>query len=354
MRPFGAVAIGSLGDRRGRKTALTLTMSMMMAGTAITAFAPTYSTVGPFAPLLIFAARLIQGFSAGGEFGSATVFLAEQNPKQRGFYASWQFAGQALATVLATSIGAALSSTLTMEQLDLWGWRIPFIFGLSIGPVGYYIRRHVDETTEFRPAQTKWAPLRETWAHAKTKLLIAIGLIVLVTVATYTVLFMPTYAIRELRLPPADGFFAVLLTGAIQVVLIPLVGALSDRFGRLPIAAAATIAMLISAHPMFAWLAATPTLETLLIVHAVIGVIVAAYGGAIPALMSELFPTRTRTTALSISYSLGVAIFGGFTPFINAWLIEFTGSSLSPSYYLMLAAAISLVALAAAYRLGFR
>jgi MFS transporter, MHS family, proline/betaine transporter len=354
MRLFGAIVIGNFGDRRGRKAALTLTMSMMMAGTAITALAPTYSTIGPFAPLLIIAARMVQGFSAGGEFGSATVFLAEQSPKQRGFYASWQFAGQALATVLATSIGAALNSTLTMAQLDLWGWRIPFVFGLLIGPVGYYIRRHIDETAEFRPAQTSWAPLRETLAHAKTNVLIAIGLIVLVTVATYTVLFMPTYATRELRLPPADGFLAVLLTGTIQVVLIPLVGALSDRFGRLPVAAAAIVAMLISIYPMFAWLAATPTLETLLIFQAVIGVIIAAYGGAIPALMSELFPAHTRTTALSISYSLGVAIFGGFAPFINAGLIAFTGSNLSPSYYLMLAAAISLVALVAAYRLGFR
>jgi MHS family proline/betaine transporter-like MFS transporter len=354
MRPFGAIVIGNFGDRHGRKRALTLTISMMMAGTAITAFAPTYSSIGIFAPILIIAARMIQGFSAGGEFGSATVFLAEQNPKQRGFYASWQFAGQGLSTVLATAFGAVLNSTLTAEQLEMWGWRVPFLFGLLIGPIGYYIRRHVDETPEFQSAQTAAAPLRDTLAHVKTRLLVALGMIVLVTVAAYTAVFMPTYAIRELGLPPSAGFLAGLLAGAIQIVLIPLVGALSDKLGRLPIATAAIVAILISVHPMFAWLAAVPTLETLLSVQAIIGVFVAAYAGAIPALMSELFPTRMRTTAMSVSYSFGVAIFGGFAPFINAWLIDVTGSKLAPSYYLMLAAVISLAALAAARRLGFR
>src|ERR1700730_8302567 len=189
MRPFGAIVIGNFGDRHGRKRALTLTISMMMAGTAITAFAPTYSSIGIFAPILIIGARMIQGFSAGGEFGSATVFLAEQNPKQRGFYASWQFAGQGLSTVLATAFGAVLNSTLTAEQLEMWGWRVPFLFGLLIGPIGYYIRRHVDETPEFQSAQTAAAPLRETLAHVKTRLLVALGMIVLVTVAAYTAVF---------------------------------------------------------------------------------------------------------------------------------------------------------------------
>jgi MHS family proline/betaine transporter-like MFS transporter len=354
MRPFGAIVIGNFGDRHGRKRALTLTISMMMAGTAVTALAPTYSSIGIFAPILIIAARMIQGFSAGGEFGSATVFLAEQNPERRGFFASWQFAGQGLSSVVATAFGAALNSILTVEQLEMWGWRVPFLFGLLIGPIGYYIRRHVDETPEFRSAQTTAAPLRETLAHAKTRLLVAFGLIVLVTVAAYTAVFMPTYAIRELGLPPSVGFLAGLLSGAIQIVLIPLAGAFSDKFGRLPIAGAAGGAILLTIYPMFAWLTAVPTVETLLIVRAIIGVFVAAYAGAIPALMSELFPTRMRTTALSISYSLGVAIFGGFAPFFNAWLIEVTGSKLAPSGYLMLAAAVSLAALAAARRLGFR
>jgi MHS family proline/betaine transporter-like MFS transporter len=354
MRPFGAVVLGHLADRHGRKAGMTLSISMMMAGTAITAFAPTYTFVGIFAPIMVAAARMMQGFSAGGEFGSATVFLAEQNPERRGLYASWQLAGQGLSTVLATGFGAALSGALTAEQMRMWGWRIPFLFGLLIGPIGYYIRRHIDETLEFRSAQTASAPLRETFSWGKTRLLVAVGTIVLVTVAAYTAVYMPTYAIRELGLPPVGGFLATMLAGAIQVVMIPLVGALSDRLGRLPIATVATIAILITAYPLFAWLVAAPTIESLLCVEAILGVFVAAYAGAIPALMSELFPTHVRTTAVSTSYSVTVAIFGGFAPFIIAWLIDVTGSNLAPSYYLMFAAAISLIALGAAYRLGFR
>jgi MFS transporter, MHS family, proline/betaine transporter len=354
MRPFGAVVLGHLADRHGRKAGMTLSISMMMAGTAMTAFAPTYTFVGIFAPIMVAAARMMQGFSAGGEFGSATVFLAEQNPKRRGLYASWQFAGQGLSTVLATGLGAALSGALTAEQMRMWGWRVPFLFGLLIGPIGYYIRRQVDETLEFRSAQTASAPLWETFSWGKTRLVVAIGTIVLVTVAAYTAVYMPTYAIRELGLPPVGGFLATMLAGAIQVVMIPLVGALSDKLGRLPIATVATIAILITAYPLFARLAAAPTIESLLCVEAILGVFVAAYAGAIPALMSELFPTRVRTTAVSTSYSVTVAIFGGFAPFIIAWLIDVTGSNLAPSYYLMFAAAVSLLALGAAYRLGFR
>jgi MHS family proline/betaine transporter-like MFS transporter len=354
MRPFGAVVLGDLADRRGRKPALTLTISMMMAGTAITAFAPTYASIGIFAPIVIVAARMIQGFSAGGEFGSATVFLAEQNPRRRGFYASWQFAGQGLSTVLGTGFGAALNGMLTAEQMETWGWRIPFLFGLLIGPVGYYIRRHVDETLEFRSAQTTSTPLRETFTCGKTRLLVAIGAIVLLTVAAYTAVYMPTYAIRELGLPPVGGFLAGMLAGAIQIVIVPMAGALSDRLGRLPVAGAAVVAILVSVHPLFAWLVASPTIGSLLFVQAVIGVFVAAYAGAIAALICELFPIRVRTTAVSMSYSLAVAIFGGFAPLILAWLIGVTRSNLVPSYYVMFAATVSLVALGAAYRLGFR
>jgi MHS family proline/betaine transporter-like MFS transporter len=352
MRPLGAIVIGSYADRKGRKAALMLTIALMMIGTAMIAAMPTYASIGLAAPLLILVARMIQGFSAGGEFGSATAFLAEQNPQRRGFFASWQFASQGITTILATGFGATLAVLLNAEQMDSWGWRIPFVFGLLIGPVAYYIRRHVEETAEFRSMPASSAPLREALYDGKTRMLVAFGAVVLCTVGMYTILFMPTYATRQLDLPASGGFLAGLLTGVIQALLIPLFGALSDRYGRLPIGFLSAGAVLIAVYPLFAWLAAAPTLGTLLVVQAILGVLLAAYMGGLAALMSELFPTRMRTTGLSISYSLGVALFGGFAPFINAWLIAATGSKLAPAMYLMVAAAISLGALAAASRLG--
>ncbi len=352
MRPLGAMVIGNYADRHGRKAAFTLTIFLMMIGTAIICVAPTYAAIGVFAPLLIVFARMIQGFSAGGEFGSATAFLAEQNPNRRGFFASWQFASQGITTILATAIGVTLTTTLSTAQIESWGWRIPFLFGLLIGPVAYYIRRHVDETMEFQSMRVSTSPLREAFSDSKKRLLVSLGAVVLCTVAMYTILFMPSYATRQLGLTASGGFLGGLLTGVIQVMLIPVFGAMSDRIGRLPIAFISAIGTLVLIYPLFSWLAAVPTLQTLLIVQGIMGVLMAGYMGPLGALMSELFPARMRTTGLSISYAFGVAIFGGFAPFINTWLIEATGSKLAPAFYLMFAAVISLVALTFARRLG--
>ena len=183
MRPLGAIVLGSFSDRHGRKSALALAIVLMAFGTGIIAVAPTYSAVGLLAPALIVAARLLQGFSAGGEFGIATAFLAEQHPDRRGFFASWQFASQGLTTVLATAFGATLAATLSAEQMDVWGWRVPFIFGLLIAPVAYYLRHHVDETVEFRSTLVRTAPLREALGTGKERMLIATDIIVLCTVS---------------------------------------------------------------------------------------------------------------------------------------------------------------------------
>jgi MHS family proline/betaine transporter-like MFS transporter len=355
MRPLGAIVIGNYADRHGRKSAFTLTILLMMVGTAIIAVAPTYATAGVFAPLLILFARLVQGFSAGGEFGSATAFLAEQNPKRRGFYASWQFASQGITTVLATAIGVGLTMSLTPAQMESWGWRVPFFIGLLIGPVAWYIRRNVDETMEFKSMQVSASPLKEALSEGRKRLLVSLGVVALCTVSMYTiVLFMPTYATRQFGLTTSVGFLGGMLVGAIQVVLIPWFGGLSDRYGRLPITFVSAAAMSVLFYPMFAWLAASPTLQTLLIVQAIFGVLMAGYMGPLGALMAELFPARVRTTGLSVSYAFGVAIFGGLAPFISTWLILATGSKLAPAFYLILAGIISLVALVFARRLGSR
>ena len=354
VRPLGAIVLGAYADRHGRKAAFVLTILLMMVGTGIIAVTPSYATIGVFAPILMVVARLLQGISAGAEFGSAMAFLAEQNAARRGFFASWQFASQGLTTILVTIVGFVLTSTLTPAEMSAWGWRVPFFLGLLIGPVAYYIRRHVDETPEFRAIKTSERPLQEALAGAKSRLVVAFGAAVLCTVGMYTILFMPTYATRQLGLPAAGAFAAGFLSGVIQLALIPVVGALSDRIGRLPVAFASAIAVLVTIHPLFWWLTASPSLETLLMVEAIIGLLLAGYMGGLGALLADLFPTRMRTTGLSISYSFAVTIFGGFAPFINAWLIGATNNNLAPSFYLMLAAALSLAALVAARKLGIK
>lgn len=352
MRPLGALVLGSYADRHGRKTALLLTIRFMMMGTGLIAVAPTYATAGLLAPVLVIIGRLMQGFSAGAEFGSATAFLAEQNPERRGYFASWQFASQGLTTILATVFGVLLTRTLSVDQINGWGWRIPFLFGLLIGPIAYYIRRYADETAEFRSSQMSNVRSRLTLKHGKLRVLISFGLVVLCNVGMYTVLFMPTFATRQLGLPPSDGFVAGLLTGAIQLTLIPIVGAITDRYGRLPSGFFSSVSILLLIWPLFYWLASVPTFQTLLVVQAIMGVLLSVYMGGLPALMSELFPTSIRTTGLAVSYALSAALFGGFAPLISAWLLVVTGSNLAPSYYLMLAALISLVSLTVTRRFG--
>ncbi|WP_116136664.1 MFS transporter [Trinickia diaoshuihuensis] len=355
MRPLGAIVIGAYADGAGRKAALTLSILLMMIGTAIIVVLPTYETIGVAAPLILVLARLMQGFSAGGEFGSATAFLAEHVPHRRGFFASWQVASQGLTTVLAAVFGSVLTGLLTPDQLTSWGWRVPFAFGLLLGPIAYYIRSNVDETPEFLAAGPAQSPLRDTFAGHKARLLIAIGIVVLGTVATYLVLFMPTYGVKQLGLPATVSFSAVVLTGLIQMIGSPIVGHLSDKIGRTGIMLASATLMLLLIYPAFAWLVASPNASTLIVVQVAMGILVTGYFAALPGLLSEIFPVSTRTTGMSLAYNIAVTIFGGFGPFIIAWLIRETGQKVAPSFYLIFAALVSLIALFAARRsLGFR
>ncbi|SFB68362.1 MFS transporter, MHS family, proline/betaine transporter [Polaromonas sp. OV174] len=355
MRPLGAIVIGAYADRVGRKAALTLSIALMFLGTLMICLVPTYSSIGLLAPAVLVVARMIQGFSAGGEFGSATAFLAEHAPKRRGFFSSWQVASQGLTTVLAAGFGAVLTSTLTPEQMLGWGWRIPFIFGLLIGPVAYYIRRNVDESAEFTSIKATSTPIRDTLSHQKERLLLAIGIVILGTVSTYLVLFMPVYGVKQLGLPASVVFTATMMVGVIQMFLAPVVGHLSDRFGRVRIMLIAAVLLLLAIYPMFALLVRQPSFGTLLMVQIIFGCLMTAYFAPVPAILSEIFPTQTRTTGLSLSYNTAVTIFGGFAPFILTWLISVTNDKLSPSYYLIFAAIISITALLfTRKRLGFK
>jgi MFS transporter, MHS family, proline/betaine transporter len=342
-RPLGAVVVGAYADRRGRKAALVLTVTLMMIGTLTMAVTPTYASIGPWAALVVVMARMLQSFSVGGEYGAATALLIEQNPQQRGFLASWQYTSQSMTTVLATGFAIGLNNALTPAQA--WGWRIPFVFGLLLGPVAWYIRRQLSETEAFaaiRPVQT---PIREVLTTYKSQLALCVGVIVVSSITVYMILFMPTFAIKQLGLSPSVAYLGGLLSGIVGITLIPLVGWLSDRHGRAVPPLCASIAILLLIYPMFAWMVAVPALSTLLIVQGVLGVLNAINLGCLGGLLSDLFPTRVLSSGLSLGNALTQTIFGGLAPFISVWLIQFTGNPLSPSFYLMFGAAVSIVAL---------
>ncbi len=352
MRPLGAIVLGAYSDRVGRKAALTLSIALMMVGTALIAFMPSYATIGLWAPAGIVLARLIQGFSAGGEFGSSTAFLVEHAPHRRGFFSSWQVASQGLSLLLAGAFGAALNGLLTTEQLLSWGWRLPFLFGLLIGPAGLYIRRNLDESPEFASTERTATPLRDTFMHQKERLLIGTGAVIMATVSVYLALYMPTYATKQLGMPAWSSYVAMLVSGLIMMIFSPLVGQLSDKYGRTPFMIASSLLYIVLTYPMFVFLTNAPTFTNLLLLQVVIGVLMTMYFAVMPALLADVFPVQTRGTGMSLSYNIAVMIFGGFAALIITWLIQVTGNKLAVSFFVIFGAALSFLASSAArYRL---
>ena len=349
MRPVGGILLGIYADRRGRKAALLMVIALMTVAIAMIAFAPTYAAIGVGAPLIIVMARLLQGFSAGGEFASATAFLTESAPPQRrGFYGSWQMVGQGLAVLIGALLGTFLTRALTPDQLDGWGWRVPFLFGLIIGPLGLYIRRHLEETTAFiQAAQKQHArPALGAAVVAHTKeTLVTIGIVIAGTISFYVILlYMPTFARIQLHLRLDQAFFAQAVSLACMIVLIPIFGALSDVVGRKPITIAALLLILVLAYPLFSWLNQSPSLQSLMITQIALCSMVGVFFGPLSTVLAEQFPAHIRSTGLAIGYNLAVMVFGGFAQFFVTWLIQVTGSPVAPAFYVMFGAAAGLLA----------
>jgi MFS transporter, MHS family, proline/betaine transporter len=351
MRPVGGVLLGIYADRRGRKAALLAVIAIMTVAIALIAFAPTYAAIGIGAPLIIVLARLLQGFSAGGEFASATAFLIESAPAgRRGFYGSWQMVGQGLSVLAGAILGTVLTRTLSAEALDGWGWRIPFLFGLIIGPVGLYIRRNLAETDAFlqssQRAATSGAGSPMLSAHAK-EILVCMGMVVSGTISFYVILiYIPTFARTQLHIPLDQAFLAQSIGLVCEVVLIPVCGVLSDRIGRKPVMIAALGLSLIVTYPLFAWVSSNPSFSSLLTMQVVLCGLFGIFNGPVSTALGEQFPTRVRSTALAIGYNIAVMLFGGFAQFFVTWLIHASGTPIAPAFYLIFGAAVGLLATA--------
>jgi MHS family proline/betaine transporter-like MFS transporter len=352
MRPVGAIVIGAYGDRQGRKAALVLTVGLMASATALTGLVPSHASIGLWAPVILVICRLVQGFSTGGEWGGAAAFLVEHAPPgKRGLVGSMQQFSVGLALIAGTLSAAVLNSVLDKETMIAWGWRVPFLLGFVLAPIGLYVRSKVAESPAFdrtvKRKEVSSTPVRDALAIYYLPVLAAFGLSVVGTVANYTYnIFMPSFASQQLKIAAGTAYYSSTVAAVVLTVLTPAMGALSDKLGRKSVLLISGIGFGLTAYPLFSLLVRTPTGTGLMITQCVAAILLAMYAGPLCAILSELFPTKVRFTALSIGYSLAVTIFGGFAPFVATFLIRETGSQVSPAYFVIVGATISVATLA--------
>jgi len=347
VRPLGALIVGTYSDRHGRKAGLTLSIGLMMIGTVLMVITPSYATIGIAAPIIIMAARILQGFSVGGEFGSAVAFLVEHAGERKGYVAGWQWASIGVVSIVVSLFGVALTTTLTHKQLVDWGWRIPYVFGLLVGPVGLYIRARMSETPEFLAAEKPaTVPISNLLRHHPDSFLLALGAAIVSNSSYYLLLYIPTYGMKTLHLPDHTGFVATLVGGVMLAVFSVVAGYWSDIIKpRARIMLITAWGFLLASYPCFWLMDRYPSLATAIFAVGFLNLIKAGYSGVLPSVLAEQFPVETRAIGMALAFSISVTIFGGFAPFTATWLILKTGDPLSPSYYLMATAFLSIVAL---------
>jgi MHS family proline/betaine transporter-like MFS transporter len=314
-RPFGAAVLGGYADRRGRRDALSLTILLMALGTGIIALCPGYNRIGVAAPVIVLVARLIQGFSAGGEIGGAVSTLVEHAPPaRRGLYASFQQMSQGGSTMLSGLVAVIIALLLPADAVAQWGWRLAFVVGLLIAPVGLYIRRELEDAPLFKASHhgTEMpirVVLRDHWRAVLTGMLV----VMLWTVSQYITNYFPTFAVRELKVSLTQSYLGPLVVGTV-LLFCPLVGILADRYQHKRVMVVGALGLLVVAYPIFSYLIAAPTTEHLVATQIAVAFFMLIYTAPASAVLAELFPTPVRATGISLTYSLGVAVFGGFTP----------------------------------------
>ena len=324
MRPVGGAVLGAYGDRHGRKKSLTLTISMMAGASLVIALCPTYDTIGLAAPLILLLARLVQGFSAGGEFGTSSAFLVESAARgRRAFAGSWQQVSVGAGTLIASGMGTVLTSVLGDGALETWGWRIAFAIGGLLGLIGLWLRLSVPETEAFSDARsqgrTRTNPLRAMLVDHPRAALRAVGITLAGTLIYYIwVSYMPSYAHVTAGIPLNQALLANTISLVVFLALLPFGGLLSDRLGRKPTMIAFAGGFVLLAWPLFQlvgdnfWaLLATELVGMLLIV---------GYSANCAVVMAEQFPAEVRTTGIGLPYALAVALFGGTAPYVTTWM----------------------------------
>lgn len=346
-RPLGGLLIGAFADRVGRKPAMLLTIGLITLGTLGLAVTPSYESIGIAAPLIVVFCRLIQGLALGGEVGPSTSYLIEiAPPGKRGLYGSWQLASQGIAALAAGIVGVALTLALSAEQMQAWGWRLPFALGLTLIPIAVYLRRHMPESLDQETGHAGGAPvarprLRE---HLRT-VMIGIMLILGATISTYVAMYMTSYAITTLKLSPVIGMTATVIFGIATWLGALLGGWLSDRYGRKPAMLWPRVALMLLTYPLFLWLIADTSFTILTITTLILAGLTGMSGAPTVVAIPEQFPMPIRALGLSVVYAVGVAVFGGSAQAIVTWLIAVTGSPAAPALYVVASSIITVIAI---------
>jgi MHS family proline/betaine transporter-like MFS transporter len=372
VRPLGGMVFGPLGDRVGRQKVLAVTMIMMAAGTFAIGLIPSYATIGVGAPLLLLLARLVQGFSTGGEYAGAATFIAEYAPdKRRGFLGSWLEFGTLAGYIGGAGLVTLMTALLPDDALVSWGWRIPFLIAGPMGIIGLYLRLRLEETPAFtaevekaekarqtekageteKAGQTEKAgpnrpkvPLREMITGQWKALLLCVGLVLVFNVTDYMLLsYMPSYLTSELHYDETHGLLVVLGVMALMMIVQPFAGALTDRVGRRPVIAAGCAGFLLLSVPALL-LIRQGSLAAVALGMAALGLLLVCFTAAMPSALPALFPTRVRYGSLSIGFNVSVSLFGGTTPLVVTALIGATGNMMMPAYYMMAAAVVGGIA----------
>jgi len=338
VRPLGGIAIGAYADRVGRRRTLSMLILLMAASTLLMGLTPGYSSIGIAAPLLVLLARVLQGLSVGGEFATAAAMLTEYAPRgKKMFFGSFQMTSQAVALVLSSACGYLLTTNLDRASLESWGWRVPFLLGALVGPVGFVELR---QRLGHAPRQT----IRGFFKQRSDASLCAMGVIIVGTATNYLWhTFLPLYVERQLHLPLKNALMGTAVSGLISIVGYPLAGKLADRVGAFRLFFPVTIVWVVIAYPLFAWVLASPTPGRVFAAQMVASVVLSLMSGPHPGMLTQLFPTATRSTGVALSYNIAVTVFGGLAPLTVSTLITLTGSNIVPAYYLIFAGVVSLV-----------
>jgi MHS family proline/betaine transporter-like MFS transporter len=346
MRPLGGFFFGPLGDRIGRQKVLAVVILLMSGSTFVIGLVPSYHTIGVFAPLLLLFLRCVQGFSAGGEYGSGACFLAEYAPdRHRGFVVSFLVWSVVVGFLLGSLTVTGLETVLSDSAMDSYGWRIPFLIAGALGGVGLYIRLRLGDTPEFESLREEGevaaSPLKEAMTTSWRPILQIAGLVVIHNVGFYIVFtFLPSYFTKTLGFTKTNAFVSITVASLVALILIPPLGALSDRVGRKPLLLAGSAAFAVFAYPLFLLLN-SGSLPAAISAHAGLAAIESVFVCASLAAGAELFATRVRSSGYSIGYNMSVAVFGGTAPYVATWLVAHTGNDLAPAFYVIAAAVIT-------------